>query len=623
MAKGYNGKILRVNLSDGSISEDKLDEMFCRKYLGGAGFISYYLMKELKPGIDPLGPDNKLMLMAGPLTGLSFSGSARHCVGCKSPLTGGFTKSECGGFWGAELRHAGFDGIIVEGKAAKPVYIWIHDGEVSIRDASHLWGMSAKDTESTIRTELGDNRIRVSLIGPGGENLVRFACVMNDLRDAAGRGGAGAVMGSKNLKAIAVRGTKSPEIANPDGIRDIRQWMLDNKNLYAAMSDYGTIPPVAMQTGVKIGNVPIRNFRDGDFPITNIDTNTLKNTIRIGMEACYACIVRCKKVVEVNEPSLTVDPSYGGPEYETLGALGSTCGIDDLKAISKANELCGAYTLDTISTGVTIAFAMECYENGLLTKKDTGGIDLKFGNAQAMLQMVELITKREGIGNILAEGAKRAAQRIGRGADKFAITVKGMEIPMHDPRAKAGLGLGYAVNPIGADHCLNIHDTGYTAVGPGLMALNSMGILDPLPAMDLSPRKVTMLRYLTSYDIVRDSAVICRIVPYDIDKFVEIVKTVTGWNTGPVELMRIADRILTLARMYNVREGMTSADDVLPKRLFQQHIGGESANSPPYEEKQVEKAKSYYYTVMGWDAKTGVPTPETLDALDLSWASGK
>ncbi len=623
MSNGYNGKILRVNLSKNTISEEKLDELFCRRYLGGAGFITYYLMKELKPGIDPLGLDNKLFFMAGPLTGLSFSGSARHCVGAKSPLTGGYAKSESGGYWGSELRHAGYDGVIVEGKADKPVYIWIHEGEASIRDGSHLWGENAKETESTIRTELGDSRIRVALIGTAGENLVRFACIMNDLKDAAGRGGMGAVMGSKNLKAIAVRGSKMPKVANQDGLSTIRQWITDNKALYAGMSEYGTIPPAAMQGGVQIGNIPIRNFRDGDFPITKIDTETLKNTIRIGMEACYACVVRCKKVVEINEPSLTVDPAYGGPEYETLGSLGSTCGVEDLKAIAKGHELCGTYTLDTISTGVVIAFAMECYENGILTNEDTGGIDLRFGNAQAMLQVIGLIARREGIGDILAEGAKRAAQTIGKGSEKFAMTARGMEVPMHDPRAKAALGLGYEVNPIGADHCLNMHDTAYAAVNPSLVALNSFGVLEPLPATDLSPRKVNMFRYLTNYGLVRDSAVVCQIVPFDIDVFVNIVKDVTGWNTGAVELMKIADRIFTLARMYNLREGMSAADDKLPKRLFQQHVGGPSADSTPYEEEKLEKAKSYYYTLMGWDAKTGVPTPETLDALDISWASVK
>jgi aldehyde:ferredoxin oxidoreductase len=292
MANGYNGKILRVNLTNGSITADKLDELFCRRYIGGAGFVTYYMMKELQPGIDALGVENKLMFMMGPMTGLSISGSGRNCVGCKSPLTGGYAKSEVGGFWGAEVRRAGFDGIIIEGKSPKPVYLWIKDGEVQLKDAAHLWGKPTKETEEIIRAELGDARIRVSSIGPGGENLVRYACVMNDLKEAAGRGGTGAVMGSKNLKAIAARGNKTPEIANPDSLAEYRQYLMDNKERWLDSSLYGT--GSAMENYIKIGNTPVNNFRDGEFPeINKISARALKDTgLRTGMEGCYACFVR-------------------------------------------------------------------------------------------------------------------------------------------------------------------------------------------------------------------------------------------------------------------------------------------------------------------------------------------
>ena len=616
MSYGYNGQILRVNLSQGTTSADALDELFCRKHLGGAGFISYFLLKELQPGIDPLGPENKLIFALGPVTGVPLPGSGRHCVGAKSPLTNGYAKSESGGFWGAELKHAGYDAIIVEGRAAKPVYLWIHDGEASIKDASHLWGKNAKETQDAIRDEHEDKQIRVAVIGPGGENLVRFACIMNDLKDAAGRGGMGAVMGSKNLKAIAVRGHKGPEVADPERIKELRQWVLAHRELWASFAEYGTGTPAMMEAGMTEGNLPIRNFADGEFPeVSKITGGAVKDTIRIKMEGCYACPVRCKKVVKVDEP-YSVDPDYGGPEYETLAAIGSNCGVSDLKAIAKGNELCGSYSLDTISTGVVISFAMECFENGLLTTKDTDGIELRFGNAEAMLKTIELIARRQGIGDILADGAARAAQKIGKGAMEFAIQVKGLEIPMHDPRVKAALGLGYAVNPHGADHCANLHDTMLTQMGPALDRFKSLGILEPLPADDLGPRKVYAFQSIHQFRIAQDSLVLCQFVPYDTNQVADILSAVTGWNTGPVEILRIAERTMTMARLFNIREGLTAADDKLPNRFFQPKRNG-VLSTRFYDPKQLEKAKSYYYTLMGWDAKTGIPTPEKLQELGI------
>ncbi|MBI2329726.1 MAG: aldehyde ferredoxin oxidoreductase, partial [Chloroflexi bacterium] len=353
MPYGYNGQLLRVDLSSGSTSVEVLDELFCRRYIGGAGFIAYYLLKELAPGIDPLGAENKLIFALGPVTGVSLPGSGRNCVGAKSPLTGGFAKSEVGGLWGAELKHAGYDAIIVEGKAEKPVYLWIDDGEVSIRDAGHLWGMKAKETEQTIKTELGDNLIRVATTGQAGENQVRFACIVNDLHNVAGRGGTGAVMGSKNLKAIAVRGRHQPRVAEPERVKELRQWLLAHRELWASFHELGT--GAGMEAGMVSGNLPVRNFRDGEFPdAQGISAEAIRDTIRIKMDSCYACPVRCKKVVKVDDPYF-VDPAYGGPEYETLASLGSNCGISDLKAIAKGNELCNAYSLDTISTGDVIA----------------------------------------------------------------------------------------------------------------------------------------------------------------------------------------------------------------------------------------------------------------------------
>jgi len=316
--------------------------------------------------------------------------------------------------------------------------------------------------------------------------------------------------------------------------------------------------------------------------------------------------------------SYAVDPAYGGPEYETLAALGSNCGIDNLKAIAKGNELCNAYSLDTISAGAVIAFAMECFENGLLSIKDTNGIELRFGNDEAMLKMIELIAKREGIGDLLAEGTARAAQRIGKEAQEFAIHVKGLEAGMHEPRLKPGLGLGYMVNPHGADHCCNMHDNMYKREGQ-LKELRPLGILEPLPADDISPRKVALFRLVQLKQIVLDSLVLCLFLPYTYQQLADIVTAVTGWDTGVMEQLRVAERILTMARLFNIREGLTAADDTLPQRFFQPKTNGALADKP-LDPAKLDRAKSYYYALMGWDARTGTPTPEKLEELDITWA---
>ncbi|MFC2021240.1 aldehyde ferredoxin oxidoreductase family protein [Chloroflexota bacterium] len=615
MPGGYSGKILRVNLSDNSLSVEEPDELFYRRYIGGAGFVAYLLWKELKPGIDPLGPDNKLIFALGPIAGVPISGNGRHCIGAKSPLTGGFAKSEAGGHWGAELKHAGYDAIIIDGKAEKPVYLWIQDGEASLKDAGPLWGMNTKETQQSIRADLGDDLIRVTAIGPAGENMVRFACVMNDLHAAAGRGGMGAVMGSKNLKAIAVRGHSKPRVVEPEKLREFNKWLLANKPLWANFHNVGT--GGGMEAGALSGNLPVRNFRDSEFPdAAKISADTIKDTIRIGMESCYACTVRCKKVVKVDEP-YSVDPAYGGPEYETLAALGSNCCVNDLIAIVKGNELCNAYSLDTISTGDAIAFAMECFEKGLLNKKDTGGIKLRFGNAEDMLKGIDLIARREGIGDLLAEGTARAAQKIGKGAMEFAMQVKGLEIPMHEPRLKAILGLGYMVNPHGADHCANMHDTMFAAPGRQLDRYVSLGITEPLAADELGPRKVATFRQIHLFRIAGDCLLLCNFVPWSPEQAVDILTAVTGWKTSIIELLKVGERTLTLARLFNIREGFTSDDDKLPERFFQPKESG-FLSTKYYDAEQLEKDKRYYYTLMGWDAQTGIPLAEKVEELGIA-----
>jgi aldehyde:ferredoxin oxidoreductase len=609
---GYAGKILRINLSGRSVSSEPLDEKMARRYLGGAGFIAYYLWKELKQGADSLGPDNKLIFALGPVTGVSLPGSARNCIGAKSPMTGGYAKSEVGGFWGAELKRAGYDMVIVEGKAEQPVYLWIQDGQASIRDARHLWGKSTKETQQAIREELADDKIRIASIGLAGENLVRYACIICDLRDASGRGGLGAVMGSKNLKAVAVRGQTPPKVADPERLKGYRDWILESIKAGGFLARLGEFGTGGVVHDVEIGNLTVRNWNYGDFPhAKDIDGPAIKDTIRIGMDSCFACPVHCKRVVKFEEP-YRVDPDYGGPEFETLSALGSNCGIDNLKAIAKGNELCNAYGMDTISAGSTIAFAMECFEKGLLSSGDTDGVDLRFGNADAMLKMIEMIARRKGIGNILAEGVARAAKNIGKGAEDFAVHVKGLEPGQHEPRVKPGHGLGFMINPHGADHCHNIHDTNFVQESQ-LDSVRQLGFIEPVPWDDLGPRKVALMKAVQAQRLIYDALGLCRHIPFDYEQTVGITKAVTGWDTSLVEQIKATERILTVARLFNIREGLTAADDVLPKRYFEPRKDGKFAENA-LDPAKMEKAKQYYYMQMGWDTN-GVPTPEKLEEL--------
>jgi len=616
MPNGYNGRILRVNLTDRSISVDKPSEDFYRTYYGGTGFIAYHLLKELEPGIDPLGPDNKLIFAPGVLQGAPFGGSGRSSVGAKSPLTGGIGFAEGGGFWQVELKQAGYDAVIVEGRADKPVYLWISDGKAEIRDAAHLWGKLAHEVVDAITSDHDDKNIKVCQCGIGGEELVKYACVSHDLTHFAGRSGMGAVMGSKKLRAIAVRGTQRLDFADRDRVMETARWLRDNwKETSGGLYDTGTAGGVEGLSAS--GGLPTYNFRQGHFDgAEKISGQTMRDTILIERDNCYACPIYCKRVVKTGEP-YHVDPVYGGPEYETIAALGSLCGIDNLEAVAKANELCNAYVIDTISTGVSIAFAMECFEEGLLTRDDTGGIDLQFGNADAMLEVIHLIARREGIGELLAKGVEEAAEEIGGRAKDFAIHVKGQEVPMHEPRLKHGLGIGYAISPTGADHCHNIHDTIFTK---STRSLQPWGVLEPLPADDLSPQKIRMLHYVTNWRHFYNCGLVCNFTPWSPEQIVSLVSGVTGWNTTAFELMKVGQRAQTLCRVFNAREGFTTDDDYLTPRFLEEFDSGplEGVAVPA---DRVEDGKQIFYSMQGWDRETGMPTVDGLEELNVGWAA--
>ncbi|MDP6778584.1 MAG: aldehyde ferredoxin oxidoreductase family protein [Candidatus Latescibacteria bacterium] len=617
MATGYQGKILRVDLTDGRIWCEEPDADFYRKYLGGWGFIAYYLLKEMKPGIDPLGPDNKLIFAGGLYTGTQLSGSGRSAIGAKSPLTGGFGEGDVGGFFAVELVRAGYDALVVQGRAEKPVYLWIEDDKVEIRDAKKLWGKDVVDTEEMIKAELGEENARFAVVGRAGENQVVNACVMQDLHHSAGRTGMGAVMGSKLLKAVAAKGSGKKEIDDPSKIKEVSQWLLgDGKARYQGMQEHGTDGGLSSLS--QSGALPTRNFKSGHFDgADKITGATMTETILKDRGTCYACVVRCKRIVEVEDGQFQTDAVFGGPEYETVGALGSNCGVSDLEAVAKGNAICNAEGLDTIGGGMMISFAMECFENGIITEEDTGGIKLNFGNAEAMVKLLEMTCAREGIGDLLAQGYDACIEAWGGDARKYAIEVKGQPFPMHEPRAKFALGLGYAVSPTGADHVHNIHDTGFTTE-VGMDSVHPFGVLKPLPADDLSPAKVRLMKYVSEWSLVKNMLGMCLFLPYNPNTTVDIIQAVTGWDTSAFDIMKAGERGMAMARAFNAREGFTVKDDYMPDRFFESFSDG-PLEGVGHKRHVFRSALETYYGISGWDPDLAAPTRGKYQELGLDW----
>jgi aldehyde:ferredoxin oxidoreductase len=635
MPHGYNGKILRINLTAGDLSVEEPDERFYRKYMGGSAMGMYYLLKEMPAGADPLGPDNMLALCLSVMTGTPISGQSRMTSVAKSPLTGAIGDAQCGGFFPAEMKFAGFDAIIIKGKAEKPVYLWIHDGQVELRDASHLWGRITGEVEAILKQELGDEKIEVLQVGPAGEKGVRFAAIMNMSNRANGRTGMGAVMGSKNLKAVVVRGNAKPSVADKKALNELARWGATHvpQSDVAGLGKYGTAETTGAQQ--QVAGLPSYNFNSGVFDEWEaIDGPTMYDTIlqgategkqdRYGRDTCYSCAVRCKRVVEITEGPYQVDPHYGGPEYETTSTFGNYCGIGDLAAISKANELCNKYGMDTISCGATIAWAMECFEEELLTVQDTGGIELRYGNAQAMVDMVELIAKREGFGDLLADGSARAAARIGRGAEEFLVTGKNLEVPAHMPHTKRTLALIYAVNPFGADHQSHEHDPSYEPY-PERMA--QLGLQDPQPDLALNPEMVRYAMITQHLYSAMDSINVCQFVYgpawqlYSANDLVKAAQAITGWNITLYELMQVGERRLNMMRAFNAREGIGREADTLPKKFFKRPLKGGKTEGYMLDYDEWQQSLETYFKMSGWDIETGHPTRTKLEALGIAWVA--
>jgi aldehyde:ferredoxin oxidoreductase len=630
MPYGYHGKILHVDLTKGELTVEEPKEAFYRKYLGGSAMGMHYILRDMPKGADPLGPENVLTLMAGVTTGAPISGQSRLNANAKSPISGGIGDSQSGGFFPAELKFAGFDGIVIKGKSSKPVYLAIVEGKAELRDAAHLMGKKTGEVDDILHAEV-DKKAEILQYGPAAENGVLFSTLVSMSNRHNGRTGMGLVMASKNLKAVVVRGTKKVEVANKQALTALNRIgpkAIPENGDMDGLAKFGTAVVVLFNNTT--GTLPTRNYSEGQFEACeSISGEKMAETILKERDTCYACVVKCKRVVEVKEGAYKAEPRYGGPEFETLGTFGSYCGIDNLAAISQANQVCNEYAVDTIACGATIAFAIECYEKGIITKEQTGGLELKFGDPDIMLKVLDLIVHSEGpLGKVLSQGSERAAKIWGNGADECLITVKGAEAPAHMPQAKRSLSVIYAVNPFGADHQSSEHDPYYEeGVGDfNLDRLKQIGLGAPQPAYSLSEEKVRFAYETEVFYSMLDSAELCQFVYgptwtlYDGKDTVEMMKAVTGWDLTLDELMEVGRRRLSLFRTFNAREGLGRKDDKLPKKFFKALKGTGPTAGFALTHEEVDSAIDHYYKLAGLN-EDGAPTPETLKKHDIEWAA--
>ena len=604
---GYIGRILYVDLTHEKFEVRELDEKDVDMFVGGIGLATKIIAEEMDPRVDPFSPDNVLVFMTGPLTGTIVPCTGRYVVAAKSPLTLGWGEAHASGFWAVELKKAGFDGIVVKGRASNPVYLWIHDGEVEIRDASKLLGLTLPETELKIKEELGKD-VRVAAIGPAGEKLVRYAAIANDITPdgprVAGRTGMGAVMGSKNLKAIAVKGSGQIKIKDAKRVRSVLKRILPLVLSYPTTqihAVYGT--PGEIEEFYEYGDMPIKNFSLGEWDgIKNI---TAKRFKELGIvkehRACWACPIHCWKYAEAG------GAKGRAPEYETIAALGSLLMIDDPFYIEKANHLCNLYGMDTISAGVTIAWAIECFERGLITKEDTGGLELRWGDPDLALKLIEMIGKREGFGKLLGEGCMRASQVIGRGTERYCMHVKGLEMPMHDPRAFKGMGLQYATSNRGACHLQGL----VFRIEQG-QRVHDLRIYERPDRFDYKGKGRIVATMQLWHEVV-ESMVICKFIDIPPAHLAGLYSMVTGRRRNVQQLLQVGKRIFTLKRVFNVANGVRRKDDTLPERFLKEPLKEGGAKGQVVE---LEPMLKEYYEFMGWD-EDGVPKKEVFQELGI------
>lgn len=588
---GWMGKIIRIDLDNYEVKVDTIAETIYRQYIGGRGLGAYLLYRETDPGLDPLSPQNPLIFTVGPLTGTKVPTSGRFSLSTKSPLTGTIFDSNAGGVWGVKFKRCGFDALYIKGKAAEPVYIVIKNDQIQIKAAAELWGRDTRETTELLKQKEG-SQVSVACIGPAGENLVKYAAIINDYSRALGRGGVGAVMGAKNLKAIVVDGEKKVPVADPERldfvVYETNKWLKANPITSQGLPEFGTA--VLVNLFNELGILPTRNFQQSQFErAEDISGERLAETLTIKRSGCYACPIQCSRVTKVGEQS------GEGPEYETIWSFGAQCGIADLELITRANYLCNLLGLDTISTGSTIGCAMELAEKGHLTE------DLAFGSREKILELIEFIAYRRSIGNDLAEGSKRLAEKYG--APELAMQVKGLELPAYDPRGTQGMGLALATSNRGACH-LRAY-----MVGPEVLGVPKL--VDPY-----SPAgKAGLTINFQNINAAMDTLVLCRFIGLAVSEeyFARLLTAVTGINYQPQDLHIIGERIWNLERLFNLKAGFSAADDTLPPRLLKEPVQSGPAAGMVV---QLETIVREYYHYRGWD-KQGVPTPAKLRQLGL------
>ncbi|MDD2216334.1 MAG: aldehyde ferredoxin oxidoreductase family protein [Eubacteriales bacterium] len=629
MIKG--ARILYVDLTNKTHRVEILPAETYRKYPGGSALGMYLLFQQMKAGtgIDPLSPENPLIFSVSPLTGIPISGQSRMNVTTKSPLTGTAGDSQVGGFIPAHIKGNGYDSIVITGKAEKPVYLYIEKDKVEIRDASQIWGKITGDAEKLIEKDLGTDKLESSIIGPAGENLVLYANIMHRRSRANGRNGCGAVMGSKNLKALVVKRQPPVKPADPQGMKTLTANVKERMAANETIVDTSLNGSAGCVEGMDAeGFLPSFNWtRTGMDNAENTYGETITKTVLKERDTCFGCAIRCKGVVDIPGKA---DPEYGGPEYETLATFGSYCGNSDLADICEANQLCNMYGMDTISCGATIAWAMDCYEQGILTKEDTEGIELKFGNGKVFAHLIPKIAKREkGIGELLALGSERAAKIIGKGAEDLVVTCKGQEWPAHMIQMKPNLAINYAVNNFGADHQSSEHDPALMApeddqnwIWPNMLAsfekCDTYGVLDD--------NKVKFAFETQKFYSMMDTLSLCQFAwgpawqLYGPEDLLVFCKYGIGWDTTIEELQEIGERRINMMRMFNVKEGFSRKDDKLPFKAFLPIPDGLN-KGVRIEKKDFEKALDTYYDMAGWDRETTYPKPETVKKLELEWIS--
>jgi len=608
---GYHKKLLRVDLTNRRMEVEDLEENLIRKYIGGLGIEAKILYEETGPETAPLSPENILMAVTGPFTGTGVPTSGRHHLVARSPLTGLFGESNVGGSWAVHFKRAGFDGIVVKGRSETPVYLWICDGKVDFRDATPIWGKDSYESADWLKRETA-KEATAAVIGPAGERMAKIASIphIGHIVRSAARTGLGAVMGSKNLKAVVVFGEGPIPIAKPDELKAyIKEITPHIQGTTEAFGKFGTSGGI--DNYEKIGNFPLKNWRQGRWAgAKKISGAAMHDTILSGRKACMHCPIACGRHIKVTEgPYAPMDCE--GPEYETIGTLGGLCLVDDLVAIAKANQLCNRYGLDTISAGGIIAFAMEAYEKGIITRSDTDGVELVWGNGKAVVEMVHKMGKGEGIGRLMTEGSKRMAEALGKNAIEFAIHVKGLEPSAHDPRRFFSQALSYATAARGA-----CHNASWSHPYELALSMPEIGIPEPQDAYQIEG-KAEFTAKLQDLMCVMDALIICRFSQVgkavNVTNHVDWLNLITGWNMEIPEYMKVGERLFNLKRMYNCRLGASRKDDLLPYRFLTLNRTGEDLTNqlPP-----IGKLLGDYYAYRGW-SEDGISTPQKLEELGL------